>query len=201
MNISLDKIIEQLIAPIFVTLVTATAGIYIEDNLSGDKMVKQMESNQELHSSMKFFFDEQKKFYASLNTQNQNIAITKKVEQPEKKEDLSDNSISKLIWKTALDISWLKKENVFGIDMEIDVSKYVNNLPLTISLVNLDSSNATVKITDQNNEAVVQPFTLPEQQSKVFNYKDQPYRFNLVDIRPTGFTKTLAIYFSIDKAQ
>ncbi len=100
-------------------------------------------------------------------------------------------------WNNILGISWLKNKNILGFNMELDVEKYNSNIPLIISLENLDSTKASIVIMDKNKK-LIKKMTLKVQENELFTYKGKEYKFNIINIRKTGFINTLAMYFSID---
>lgn len=125
-----------------------------------------------------------------------------KLEANVKKEDLPKEIIQtpKPSWQVAMDISWVKPNDLFGNIYFIEIDKGIYLWPTKLDQ---QSGFANILINTstegRNKGKLLEAATIKEGEEFLFTHNAYEYSLKLVDIRKAGVIKTLAGYFYAQK--
>ena len=98
-------------------------------------------------------------------------------------------------WRTLLDVSWGKKNDRYNVKT---YASFMNEkVPFYIQVNSVSIEKAQLSILNED-FSPVKSGVLEKGENYTFDYNDNKFRVNLLDVRGAGFFRSLAAYFTIE---
>jgi hypothetical protein len=104
-------------------------------------------------------------------------------------------------WKTILDVSWVKPNDLFGRTYYLSVKDKFYVWPIEIDADNkraMFTVNTSLK-SRKSGIAIIDNVWISEGQSHEFEFESEKYKLNLVDIRNAGKIPSKATYVTVEQ--